>query len=345
MRNRALLLVTWTVFGAAACDALGGKRPLVGVDAPPDAGGAAPPDAGGVAPPDAGRAEVLPPSNLACWSGQLPAQAQPLLPHSSVPEICGAEAEATSWTYPTDANPNADGRANVVGRWATCSTSGLFTVAHDGVEFGANGRWRLLAADATGALVPMSGGGSGVTGYYYLLGTGQIDIADDATTRTRIAFLTFAAEMDAARFSDATGSATELYARTVPSPVNGNDNLPSVSDGRCSMVGDWDLPANPNPPGAPAATFSFDAAGNFVGGPQGSDLCASHTMYGTYQLTPGWFQLTTNIGLGACQWWFAAAYPASFSADCSSVTLTQMYDNCTGGRGYFNQVTTMTRRQ
>jgi hypothetical protein len=185
---------------------------------------------------------------------------------------------------------------------------------------------------------------AGTTGTFYLLGSGQLDIVDDANTGTRLTWVSFAAGMDAARFGDGTGAPGSIYARTVPSALNGNDNLPSVSDGQCSMVGDWDLPANPNPPGAPAATFSFDAAGNFVGGPQGSDLCASHTMYGTYQLTPGWFQLTTNVGLGACQWWFSAAYPASFSADCASVTLTQMYDNCTGGRGYFNRVTTMTRR-
>jgi hypothetical protein len=34
-----------------------------------------------------------------------------------------------------------------------------------------------------------------------------------------------------------------------------------------------------------------------------------------------------------CQWWFDAGYPAVFNADCTQVMLTQMYDNCTGGRG------------
>ena len=73
--------------------------------------------------------------------------------------------------------------------------------------------------------------------------------------------------------------------------------------------------------------------------------CAPDTpIYGTYRLSPGWFQLTSNVGLGVCAWWFTAAYPTQFDADCSHLTLMQVYDNCTGGRGYFNGTTTLTRR-
>jgi hypothetical protein len=111
------------------------------------------------------------------------------------------------------------------------------------------------------------------------------------------------------------------------------------------MIGTWDLPANHALPTAPAATFSFDGAGNFVGGPEGSDLCAGHTMYGTYSLSPKWFQITTGVAMGLCQWWFWAAFPVTFDSTCTHVTLVQHYDNCTGGRGYWEGTTTMTRRQ
>ena len=67
-------------------------------------------------------------------------------------------------------------------------------------------------------------------------------------------------------------------------------------------------------------------------------------MYGAYRLSPGWFQLTSTVGLGICNWDDHAGYPASFSDDCNRVTLMQMFDTCGGGRGYFNDVTTMSRR-
>jgi hypothetical protein len=94
----------------------------------------------------------------------------------------------------------------------------------------------------------------------------------------------------------------------------------------------------------PAATLSFDSQGNFVGGPQGSDLCANHTMYGTYRLSAGLFQITTNVGMGECSFWLDAGYPGSFDSTCTKLTTHQMYDNCTGGRGYLNGVTTMVKR-
>jgi hypothetical protein len=204
----------------------------------------------------------------------------------------------------------------------------------------------LLVADATGVLVPTTSTASDAQGRYYALASGQLDIHDDGFTYGRVFFVKLAAGMDALEFADASGSgaAPMYYARTTPSPQNGRDNVPSTTDGHCSMAGTWDLAANGSPPGAPAATFSFDASGNFVGGPLGSNLCASHTMYGTYRLSPGLFQLTTNVGMGACDWWFDAGYPATFDASCTLLSLTQHFDNCTGGRGYFNGQTTLTKR-
>jgi hypothetical protein len=49
--------------------------------------------------------------------------------------------------------------------------------------------------------------------------------------------------------------------------------------------------------------------------------------------------------MGLCQWWYDAGYPATFDEGCRQVTLVQRFDNCTGGRGYFNGVTVMTRRR
>lgn len=66
-------------------------------------------------------------------------------------------------------------------------------------------------------------------------------------------------------------------------------------------------------------------------------------MYGTYQLTPGMFQLTSNVGTGLCHWWFWAGYPSKFDGDCSHLTTMQLYDNCTGGRGYLSGTAVMTR--
>ena len=337
MRNHALIMMA-VALGPVGC---GGA--LTGAEPHPDGGAPHPtrPDAL-PGPPDV---TPIPVPDPACWAGQLPPQAQPILPLSTVAEACAAGAAATAWSFPSTDNAMGDGdaRAVIVGRWAACGTAlGFPGPAHGGVEFGANGRWRLLAAASTGALAPMTG--DGTSGYYYQLETGQLNVMGEGPSGTTYMHVRLAAGMDALRFEQSPASPTAIYARAAPSPLNGNDNLPTVSDGRCSMFGTWDLPANANPPGAPAATFSFDGAGNFVGGPFGSDLCAAHTMYGTYQLSSGWFQLTSNVGLGACHWWFTAGYPAAFTDDCGSVTLTQMWDNCTGGRGYFNQVTMMTRR-
>ncbi|MGH7435091.1 MAG: hypothetical protein ACRENE_05395 [Polyangiaceae bacterium] len=305
---------------------------------------ATPPSPGstGAVGPGSGSGAV---AGSACWESQLPQAVQPTLPTHSVATTCKASASAATWPGPfvTFDAGDGDARAAIVGRWATCGSAGSFSpTPHAGIEFGANGRWRLLVADASGALVPMGAATTQNQGRYYLLSTGQLNLHDDGFNWGNTLFLEL---VDAANGLTASGGSgpSASYARAQPSPANGSDNAPSTSDGTCSMVGTWDLAATAS---SPAASFSFDEAGNFVGGPLGSDLCTSHTMYGTYRLSPGMFQLTENIGMGGCAWWFdAGMMPAVFGASCNQVHLTQDWDNCTGGRGYFNGNTVMTRRQ
>jgi hypothetical protein len=368
MRAGKLSLVFMLV-AAGGCEAVGTERaPLGTVDRQPDAsaptgngggtgsgptGPVTPPpgDAGAPPPGDAG-APVTGTFDPACWANQLPAVPPPNLPASTTAASCqtAAAAAATDWSYPQDpAGTLKDDRARIVGRWSNCGTSGIWDVPHAGIEFGANGRWRFLTFDANGNLVPMAPTVTGASGNYYLLGTGQIDVGlEDPDSGYRNFLVSFSAGGDALRFEDQTSFPKVrdwFYGLTNPTELNGSDNPPPLADGSCTMVGTWDLPASAGAVPAPAATFSFDGAGNFVGGPAGSDLCTSHTMYGTYSLSPKYFEITTNVGFAPCQWWFWAAYPPTFDATCTHVTLVQHLDGCTGGRGYWNGTTTMTRRQ
>jgi hypothetical protein len=185
---------------------------------------------------------------------------------------------------------------------------------------------------------------------FYVLNTGQLDLAGEGRDDGYQVYL--------AKFADGGRDVLSLegagpdrgpyiYARTAASPTNGDDNRPSVSDGRCSMVGDWDVPATSDNPSVPASTWSFDGLGNFVVGPPGAITCDAHSMHGTYRLSAsGYFQITTNWNLGLCDWSFNAAYPATFDAGCTSLMTRQDLDNCTGGRGYFNgNPTVLTRRR
>ena len=337
MKSTFHLALVTVAAALAGCGLETDRSPLTVVDQKPAAGTTAQPTGASTQPGD--------PS---CWAGQLPAEAQPALPKLGVDEACGLGRTTSDWTFPTtwmgtNAMRNDDHRANIVGRWAICDAQGFTPKPHAGVEFGANGRYQLLARDASGALVSTS---PPVQGYYYLLGSGQLDVSDENPSGgTRIFFLTFAPGQDTVRFETETGMAPAIYARTTPSPSNGDDNAPSVSDGRCSMVGDWDVPANEVQPVAPASTWSFDDRGNFVVGARGANLCGPPTMWGTYRLSAeGGFQIATNWNLGLCDWWFGAAYPAQFDAGCAHVTLQPHIDNCTGGRGYLNGTTTLTRR-
>jgi hypothetical protein len=296
------------------------------------------------------------PASSACWAPNLPAEVQPIPAPQDAGAVCAASA-STTWAAPLVGDASAsegDARSAIVGRWIPCGTPAFSRTAHAGVEFGANGRWRLLDASADGTLVPQDPALAASRGYYEALAFGQMNLAEDVgdVAAASVSWtMTFSLGVggDALLLQEpgqgAPGtrlaSASGIYARVPASPLDGADNPPSTSDGTCSLIGTWDLPASPS---APAATLSFDEAGNFVGGPAGSDLCTSYAFYGTYWLSPGLFELTTNVGMGACQWWFTAGYQTSFASDCGQLTLTDLWDNCTGGRGYFNEPSTLTRR-
>jgi hypothetical protein len=290
-------------------------------------------------------------SEATCWASQLPPEPQAPQPKLDVATACQLGATATSWSFPmtgtgTSPGRNDDEDGDVVGRWVTCGGAGVVSQAHAGIEFAGNGRWRLLAKDASGVLVPLPTGG-----YYYVLEGGQLDLDGESPADTfgATAFVTFAeGNRDVVSFYSDSGVSpgSSTYARVAPSPTNGDDNAPSVSDGHCSMVGSWDVPANDATPVAPASRWTFDGAGHFVVDAPGDDLCGAHTQWGLYRLsTDGFFQITQNWNLGLCDWWFSAAYPYKFSADCSTLTLTQQWDNCTGGRGYLNGTTKITREK
>jgi hypothetical protein len=281
------------------------------------------------------------PPDAPCWYGQLPPEIQPILPKLTIAEAC----RGTSYPTPNQGMPPvADLRSRLVGRWIACGTGGLSMLAHTGIEFGPNARWRLLTTDPSGALVPMTM--EGAHGRYAAPTDQQLDLRDEGYEGvvSGTFFISYSNGLDAFQIGG-DRNALSTYARTNPAPNNGRDNVPSVTDGICSMVGDWDVPANTVTPMVPAATLSFDAQGNFVGGPQGSDLCAGHTMYGTYRLSKGLFQITTNVGMGLCQFWSDAGYPAEFDPGCTKLTTHQTFDNCTGGRGYFNGTITIVKRQ
>ena len=146
---RALGLGFALVVGAVgAC----GSRPLEG--GPPGMGGTSGFDAS-IVVPDASAGPIFPPDastgpveSAACWASSLPAPVQPIPPHTAVMDACavGAAAATTDWIYPYDpSGTNGDDRHYIVGRWAVCSQSIFGLARHDGIEFGANGRWRLLS--------------------------------------------------------------------------------------------------------------------------------------------------------------------------------------------------------
>jgi len=299
------------------------------------------PSAGSIFPSDASTGPVY---STACWADLLPQEPQPILPTSTVMDACaaGAAASSSDWSYPP--NPkgtNGDDLGYIVGRWQVCNQSIFGLSSHAGIEFGANGRWRMLATDATtGDLVPMPRSQT-TSGYYYMLGSGQLNLAPELPAGTHTYPVTFTAGMDAINFDNPAGVA-EVYARTTPSPLNGADNPPPTEAGPCSMVGDWILPSTV--PNGLSSVYSFDAAGNFVVVGSNVNICDTGEGYGTYALSTGMFQLTSTLGLGGCAWWYTAGLQAAFDATCNELWLNPDYDNCTGGRAYLNQPTRLTRR-
>ncbi len=301
-------------------------------------------------------------ADVACWENQLPPEDQPILPTATVSASCMAASTITQWSPPVaDAGPTdgADGRAWIVGQWLACSAGDTtFSSAPSvGIEFGGNGRWRLLVADS-GAIVPTTttdggyiGGindagvadNAGTQGGYWALANGQLEWFDDGSSNFyQLDTLALSPDGNALQVTanPALATAVSYFARTSPAANNGDDNVPTTTDGTCSLVGTWNLAMTSQ---SPAATFSFDALGNFVGGALGADLCASHTMYGTYLLSAGIFQLTENIGLGSCASGAGAGYRAAFDATCTQLTLQLSWDHC-GGRGYFDGTTILTKQ-
>jgi hypothetical protein len=279
-----------------------------------------------------------------CWESQLPPEPQAPQPTLSTTEACAKAGTATSWTFPmTGPQRNDDQNGLVVGRWVPCGPSDAISTPHEAIEFSGNGRWQLLGTDASGRFVPLSTRGS-----YYLDGSGQLNLAPEAVegARLQILFVTFAdgnRDILGLKNDGPLSNPTTPYARIAPSPANGDENAPPVSDGHCSMVGSWNVPANNALPFEPASVWSFDGAGHFVVDATSADLCGAQPMWGTYELTGGLFEITQNWNVGLCDWMDGADFPYTFSADCSAVMLTEQGDNCTGGRGYLNGQTTLTR--
>jgi len=296
-------------------------------------------------PRDAASTADAPPAD--CLAAVLSPPASAIQPRSAVAESCAIVAGATAWTYPENPHVLDDGNWRIVGRWAPCGATLSGIAAHAGIEFGANRRWRLLTVDAgTGALVPLTGPGA-ASGYYDLqdgVGFGTMTMPGELPGQTLWSGqVTFAAAGDALRFAGQSSTA-QVYSRTTPSTDDGASNPSSTMDGHCSMVGTWDVPAGSDPGSLGAAVFSFDAAGHFAGGPEGTDLCASQTMYGTYALSSSGFQLVTGSGLGGCDGRYLASYTATFDGSCDKVVLTPTHDECTADRGYFGKPTTLSRR-
>jgi hypothetical protein len=264
-------------------------------------------------------------SGVECVDLPVPA---PLPPRLSFEESC-ARAELLneiSFMVAQD-----DARPMLVGRWELCVGDALFAgQRHSGFEFGSNGRMQLLRRE-NGRLVPVP---NGPTGTYFLLGSGQFMTRGAVGLESFSTFVHF----------DATLSVLELeglrYARVNPDLQSAEQNRYSVSNGSCSMVGVWDDDGS-----GPQATYAFNDEGEWIGGARQTDLCVSHFMSGTYQLTGNEFELVTNFGAGRCAYWFGAGFSADFSPDCQTLWLRPYWDNCTGGRGYLNDGAVLRRRE
>jgi hypothetical protein len=249
------------------------------------------------------------------------------------PTLGVAEACATSVGTATQVAETA--RANLVGRWLACSTPAYGGAEVVGIEVSGTLRWRMLGHDAAGLIVPRSD-----------LGVGRVKVLDDSAQinfemdggSMWIAFAAFTADASAMRLDGAPKGGAR-YARIAAAPDNGADNQPSLSDGRCAMVGTWEFQS-----GGGGGSLSFDAAGNWIGGSPRADLCASHTMNGTYALRPGLLEFVTIENPRSCGPTWGMGWAPSFDADCTHLTLSQTYDNCTGGRAIFNGVLSLTRR-
>jgi len=148
--------------------------------------------------------------SAACWASSLPPPVQPIQPTDTIGVACASpepDITASDWSYPRDPAGSRDDRQYIVGRWMRCGDGLRVAVKHEGIEFGANGRWRLLA-NTHGDPVPASpgvdmGAAGLVSGYYYMWGSGTLDLeAETAGGWNWTFFVSFADGMDAILFSD-----------------------------------------------------------------------------------------------------------------------------------------------
>jgi hypothetical protein len=276
--------------------------------------------------------ELLGPPSVQCWSIEVTRIIPARAPTHAVEESCAQEAG------PVMAHTPRELLDFVVGRWVPCGPQRIWAEAtHAGIELGGNKRWRFLDED-TGVLVPSAN--QVFKGTFEAVYETQLNLTRLDDSETFMGRVTFTQNGDRAHFENLDG----VYARVDASPVNGLDHTVPIQAGACSLVGTWDgsSPGYNNVP-ASSAAYSFDRQGNWVGGPMGADLCQENNMVGTYQLTAERFDILTGDGMG-CPTLYSAGYTPVFSEDCNQVTLARVYDNCTGGRRYMLETTTLQRR-
>lgn len=227
----------------------------------------------------------------------------------------------------------------LVGRWESCAPGAAFPDG-DGLQISSDGTFRVLRRAPSGELTPDANGGRVKVmkrgeewgGHF------QVDFERDGGGGTFITLPTFAAGNYRLRLGaeGAVLARTDAARTTTPTPA------PDTTGG-CSLRGVWSSSASAHGT-APASTgyFRFDGAGAFIGAPL-ADTCSAPTMKGTYRLLDGKFEIVSSEGMG-CPSSYAAGWSAAFGTDCNTVTLTPLYDNCTGGRHSITDRTVLTRK-
>jgi hypothetical protein len=180
----------------------------------------------------------------------------------------------------------------------------------------------------------------------FYLRHGQLDLKrDKAPLRYSTGATEFSRDGQAFRYTSGGGFGASVYVRAPSTSANGRDNLPSLADGTCTLVGTWDSDIEDRMGHRRPLSISFDDAGNFVAAPGVVDLCATFSMYGTYGLSPGKLELTQVFGMTDCDFANDPRYTITFGDDCKTASTKLMTDGCTGGRFYFDEPTALVKRQ
>jgi len=284
----------------------------------------------------AGAPDLKPPAppDVRCWKLPPPPVVAPRQPSAPTSAACASQDDQA-----LPAPDTASVVALLVGRWVRCGAAAIGPENQAGIEVGGNLRWRVLDAGG-GALVPRTPRFGGALRFFG--DPAQVNLEIELDGSIFIGTARFTAGGDVLRY--ASSGFDIVYARAAPAANNGLDNVPAISDGRCTLVGTWDAQSpqsGSNPPSA--ASFSWNADGQFIGGDPGADLCQSHFMEGTYALGPGRLTIAGS-GMG-CPEAFSATYQIVFDADCKQLTVTTRSDNCTGGRRFLSAGTsTLVKR-